>query len=140
MPSYKITARNSFDVNGRHFFVARTRYMDDGMQVFECVGGTAKAVSGFWGCLLLPGRQRKLPCREVARCMVTAWLECNQWMPTPEQMEEMKHLSLDSGWCFSEEKYLKCFRHFQDKQATTAQAAAATTFTSVEEAQQHIDS
>jgi len=131
MPSYKITARNSFDVNGRRFFVARTRYMDDGMQVFECVGGTAKAVSGFWGCLLLPDRQRKLPCREVARRMVTAWLDCNQWMPTPEQMEEMKQLSLDNGWCFSEEKYLKCFRHFRDKQGATAQAAPEKTYVMV---------
>jgi hypothetical protein len=35
MPTYKISPRNSFTVNGRLFFVARTRYMDDGMQVFE---------------------------------------------------------------------------------------------------------
>jgi hypothetical protein len=54
MPSYRITARNSFQVQGRQFFVARTRYMDDGQQVFECVDGVVRVAF-----LSLAGHPRK---------------------------------------------------------------------------------
>jgi hypothetical protein len=112
MPSYQITPRNSFQVQGLQFFVARTRYMDDGQQVFECANGIATPFSGFWGCLLLPDHQRKLPCREVARRMVTAWLKCKEWRPTKEQVDELEKAGISRNWAFDDVSYLRCYRHF----------------------------
>lgn len=112
MPSYKINARNSFTVNGRTFFVARTRYMDDGMQVFEATQPYITPINGFWGCLLLPDYQRKIPCREVAKQLVQAFIGCNEWMPNQEQIAEIsksgKHL-----WGYeSAKQYQEWHSHF----------------------------
>ncbi len=112
MPAYKISARNSFTVNDRQFFVARTRYMDDGMQVFELKGTEAVRVFGFWECLLLPDHRRQLPCREVARRLVKAWVECKEWVPTPEQRKEVAETDNTRWWADDGASYRRWSRHF----------------------------
>ena len=112
MPAYKISPRNSFTVNDRQFFVARTRYMDDGMQVFELKGAEAVRVFGFWECLLLPDHRRQLPCREVARRLVKAWVECKEWVPTPEQRKEVAETDNTRWWADDGASYRRWSRHF----------------------------
>ena len=141
MPTYKISPRNSFTVNGRLFFVARTRYMDDGMQVFENkvknlrpslttledLRPIAEAVRvfGFWECLLLPDHARKLTCREVARRLVTAWVECNEWVPSPAQRKEVAEDSDYSWWADDGAFYRHWYRHFNPVPASAPEPITA---------------
>lgn len=126
MPSYKVTKRNSFEVNGRKFFVARVRYMDDGQMVFELKDYEAIDFGGFWKCLLTPDRPRGLTCREKARRMVKTFLDCGEWMPTKEQIDAFeREFDRESNhpWWWDDENYLKCFLHFNPIKIQTAAAA-----------------
>jgi hypothetical protein len=113
VPAYKVNALNSFQIGKRLFFVARTRYMDDGMQVFECTQNGAIKINGFWDVLLLPDHQRRIPCREVARRLVTAWIECGEWVPNLEQRQAVAQATDHESWWIDEGRfYRKWFAHF----------------------------
>ena len=120
MPSYKINERNSFEIQGRLFFVARTRYRDDGMQVFENTKPYITPINGYWGYVLNPDYARKLTCREVARRMVQAWLDCKYWQPTPEQLKKIcetdQHGLYDGAG--SVDWYRKWYAHFHPNPQT----------------------
>lgn len=91
MPTYQINSRNSFIVNGKTYFVARTRYRDDGMTVFCVENGVAHRVNAFWTCLLTPEYKPLFPknrsCREQAEKGIQLWNKFNNWLPTPEQLK-----------------------------------------------------
>lgn len=128
MSAYVISKRNSFQINGQTFIVARTRYRDDGMSVFQVVDGVAHRFPAFWTCLLTPEINPRRSCRAQAEAGIRAWIQCKGWAPSKEQLREIggardKFIPGVTprfrGFIHSAAEYIYWFRCFHPNHANT---------------------
>ena len=92
------------------------------MQVFEATQPYITLVNGFWGCLLLPDYRHKIPCREVARELVQAYIDCNEWMPSKEEIAEIVKSGKDLWGYEGTKQYLEWYHHFKASPINTIKA------------------